>query len=136
MIKVTTKVRVRYSETDQMGYVYYGNYPQYFEVGRVELFRYIGLPYKDIEEYGIMLPVANLSIKYIKPAKYDDELLITTTVKKLPEGARIVFEYEIKNQEDILLTKGDTTLYFMDKNSGKILRCPEQILNIMKPFFE
>lgn len=136
MIKVTTKVRVRYGETDQMGYVYYGNYPQYFEVGRVELFRYIGLPYKDIEEYGIMLPVANLSIKYIKPAKYDDELLITTTVKKLPEGARIVFEYEIKNQEDILLTKGDTTLYFMDKNSGKILRCPEQILNIMKPFFE
>lgn len=136
MIKVTTKVRVRYSETDQMGYVYYGNYPQYFEVGRVELFRYIGLPYKDIEEYGIMLPVADLSIKYIKPAKYDDELLITTTVKKLPEGARIVFEYEIKNQEDILLTKGDTTLYFMDKNSGKILRCPEQILNIMKPFFE
>lgn len=136
MIKVTTKVRVRYSETDQMGYVYYGNYPQYFEVGRVELFRYIGLPYKDIEEYGIMLPVADLSIKYIKPAKYDDELLITTTVKKLPEGARIVFEYEIKNQEDILLTKGETTLYFMDKNSGKILRCPEQILNIMKPFFE
>lgn len=136
MIKVTTKVRVRYSETDQMGYVYYGNYPQYFEVGRVELFRYIGLPYKDIEEYGIMLPVADLSIKYIKPAKYDDELLITTTVKKLPEGARIVFEYEIKNQEDILLTKGDTTLYFMDKNSGKILRCPEQILIIMKPFFE
>lgn len=136
MIKVTTKVRVRYSETDQMGYVYYGNYPQYFEVGRVELFRYIGLPYKDIEEYGIMLPVADLSIKYIKPAKYDDELLITTTVKKIPEGARIVFEYEIKNQEDILLTKGETTLYFMDKNSGKILRCPEQILNIMKPFFE
>ncbi|PQL95099.1 acyl-CoA thioesterase [Apibacter adventoris] len=136
MIKVTTKVRVRYSETDQMGYVYYGNYPQYFEVGRVELFRYIGLPYKDIEEYGIMLPVADLSIKYIKPAKYDDELLITTTVKKIPEGARIVFEYEIKNQEDILLTKGYTTLYFMDKNSGKILRCPEQILNIMKPFFE
>lgn len=136
MIKVTTKVRVRYSETDQMGYVYYGNYPQYFEVGRVELFRYIGLPYKDIEEYGIMLPVADLSIKYIKPAKYDDELLITTIVKKIPEGARIVFEYEIKNQEDILLTKGDTTLYFMDKNSGKILRCPEQILNIMKPFFE
>lgn len=136
MIKVTTKVRVRYGETDQMGYVYYGNYPQYFEVGRVELFRSIGLPYKYIEEMGVMLPVSDLSVKYIKPATYDDELFITTFIKNIPQGARIFFEYEIKNQEGILLTKGDTTLYFMDKKSGKILRCPEQILEIMKPFFE
>lgn len=136
MIKVTTNVRVRYGETDQMGYVYYGNYPQYFEVGRVELFRSIGLPYKDIEEMGVMLPVSDLSVKYIKPAKYDDELFVTTFIKNIPQGARIFFEYEIKNQENILLTIGETTLYFMDKKSGKILRCPEQILKVIKPFFE
>ncbi len=136
MIEVTTKVRVRYGETDQMGYVYYGNYPQYFEVGRVELFRDIGLPYKDIEGFGVMLPVADLSIKYLKPVRYDDELFITTYIKKMPEGVRIFFEYEIKNQEEILLTSGSTTLYFMDKNSGKILRCPQQILEVMKPYFE
>jgi acyl-CoA thioester hydrolase len=105
-------------------------------VGRVELFRYIGLSYKEIEDFGVMLPVADLSVRYVKPALYDDELSITTFVRKLPEGVRIFFEYEIKNQEGELLTTGNTTLYFMDKNTGKILRCPEKIFKIMKPFFE
>ncbi|MDR2123032.1 MAG: acyl-CoA thioesterase [Flavobacteriaceae bacterium] len=136
MIEVTTKVRVRYSETDQMGYVYYGNYPQYFEVGRVELFRHIGMSYKEIEDSGILLPVSDLAVKYVSPARYDDELSITTFVKKLPEGARIFFEYEIKNHEKKLVTTGSTTLYFMDKKTGKILRCPDSILEIMRPFFE
>lgn len=136
MIKVTTKVRVRYGETDQMGYIYYGNYPSYFEVGRVELFRYIGLSYKDIEDSGVMLPVADLSVKYIKPGRYDDELSVTTYINKLPDGVRIFFEYEIRNQDEIVLTTGSTTLYFMDKKTGKILRCPELIKSIMKPFFE
>ncbi|MDR1877331.1 MAG: acyl-CoA thioesterase [Flavobacteriaceae bacterium] len=136
MIEVTAKVRVRYGETDQMGYVYYGNYPQYFEVGRVELFRAIGMSYKEIENFGVMLPVADLSIKYVNPARYDDELSIITFVRKLPEGVRIFFEYEIRNQEGKLLTTGNTTLYFMDKKTGRILRCPESILNLMKPFFE
>ncbi|MDR3273382.1 MAG: acyl-CoA thioesterase [Flavobacteriaceae bacterium] len=136
MIQTTTTVRVRYSETDQMGYVYYGNYPQYFEVGRVELFRSVGLSYREIEDFGVMLPVSDLNIKYLKPAKYDDELFITTSVKKLPDGVRIFFEYEIKNQDGILLTTGAATLYFMDKVSGKVIRCPERILAIMRPYFE
>jgi len=136
MIQTTTTIRVRYSETDQMGYVYYGNYPQYFEVGRVELFRGIGLSYKQIEDFGVMLPVSDLSVKYLKSAKYDDELFITTFVKKLPDGARIFFEYEIKNQERILLTTGTTTLYFVDKALGKVVRCPDWILAVMRPYFE
>ena len=136
MIQTTTTIRVRYSETDQMGYVYYGNYPQYFEVGRVELFRGIGLSYKQIEDFGVMLPVSDLSVKYLKPAKYDDELFITTFVKKLPDGVRIFFEYEIRNKEGVLLTTGTTTLYFVDKALGKVVRCPDWILEVMRPYFE
>lgn len=136
MIKSTTSARVRYGETDQMGYVYYGNYPQFFEVGRVELFRSIGMSYKQIEDFGIFLPVSELHIKYVKPGRYDDELLITTRVKDLPTGVRIFFEYEIHNQNGELLTTGDTTLFFLNKETGKICRCPEKILEIMKPYFE
>jgi len=136
MIQTIPTIRVRYGETDQMGYVYYGNYPQYFEVGRVELFRNIGLSYKQIEDLGVMLPVSDLSIKYLKSAKYDDELFITIFVKELPNGVRIFFEYEIRNQEGVLLTTGTTTLYFADKASGKVVRCPEWILEVMRPYFE
>ena len=85
MIKNETKLRVRYGETDQMGYVYYGNYAQFFEVGRVEWLRELGISYKSLEESKIMLPVINLNINYLKPAKYDDLLTIVTTLKKLPQ---------------------------------------------------
>ena len=82
MIKNQTKIRVRYAETDQMGYVYYGNYAQFFEVGRVEWLRSLGVSYKSLEDSGVMLPVINLNVQYIKPAKYDDLLTITTILSK------------------------------------------------------
>ncbi len=82
MIRNETKLRVRYGETDQMGYVYYGNYAEYFEVGRVEWLRNLGISYKSLEESKIMLPVLHLNINYLKPAKYDDLLTIITTLKK------------------------------------------------------
>jgi acyl-CoA thioester hydrolase len=85
-----TQIRVRYGETDQMGYCYYGNYAQYFEVGRVEALRTVGLSYKELEEQGIMLPVSEFNVKYLSPAFYDDLLTIKTTITKI-KGARLVF---------------------------------------------
>ena len=78
MFKSETKIRVRYAETDQMGYCYYGNYAQYFEVARVEALRSLGVTYKTMEENGIWLPVVDFSINYLQPAYYDEELTILT----------------------------------------------------------
>ena len=94
-----TTVRVRYAETDRMGYVYYGNYPQYYEVGRVEALRQIGTSYKEMEDNGVMLPVYTCNIKYHKSALYDDLLVIKTSIKVLP-AVRISFDYEIYNQNN------------------------------------
>ena len=88
----STKIRVRYGETDQMGYCYYGNYAQYFEVGRVEALREVGLSYKEMETQGIMLPVSEYNVKYLSPAFYDDELIITTKIEEL-KGCRLFFQY-------------------------------------------
>ena len=95
--KFITQTRVRYSETDQMGYCYYGNYAQFLEIGRVEALRHLGFRYKDMEEQGILLPVLDFQIKYISPAKYDDLLTIETTIVAV-EGTRIIFDYQIKNE--------------------------------------
>jgi len=116
LFKSITQVRVRYGETDQMGYCYYGNYAQYFEVGRVEALRSIGVSYKDLESQGVMLPVSDYSVKYILPALYDDVLNITTYVKKV-DGARIFFYYEIFNESEKLLAKAETTLVFVKKSN-------------------
>ena len=102
MYSLETKIRVRYGETDQMGFVYYGVYAQYYEVGRVELLRSLGINYKEMEEEGYMLPVVNFEISYKKAAHYDDELRIKTSIKSLP-STRITFNYETYNTEDILL---------------------------------
>ena len=93
MYSFETNIRVRYGETDQMSFVYYGVYAQYYEVGRVELLRSLGISYKEIEEMGYALPVVRLNINYKKPAYYDDKLRLKTTIKKMP-SARIIFDYE------------------------------------------
>lgn len=90
----TIKIRVRYGETDQMGYVYYGNYAQYFEMGRVEWLRNLGVSYKEMEEHGVMLPVVNLNVNYLKPAKYDNLLTLKTTLIKKP-SAKIGFDFQL-----------------------------------------
>jgi acyl-CoA thioester hydrolase len=130
-----TKIRVRYGETDQMGYVYYGNYPLYYEVARTDMIRKLGWPYKKLEESGIMLPVLSLNVKYIRPAYYDDELTIKTVVKKIP-AARIEFEYEVYNENNELINKGDTTLVFVDMNTMKPTGAPEAFLEDIRPYFE
>jgi len=118
-----TTFRVRYAETDQAGYVYYGNYPKYLEVGRVEAFRKLGIPYKLIEERGIIMPVVTLTIRYFKPAKYDDLITVRTTIREAPH-TRILFEYEIFNEGGLLLTRAETTLAFVSKADRKPCRAP------------
>lgn len=127
MIRNETKIRVRYGETDQMGYVYYGNYAQYFEVGRVEWLRELGTSYKSLEESKIMLPVLNLNVDYLKPAKYDDLLTIITILKKEPL-IKIKFDLEIYNQNNQLLTTGSTTLVFIDMLKNKPTKAPQELL--------
>lgn len=131
MIHTTHTLRVRYGETDPMKYVYYGNYAEYFEVGRVELFRAIGMPYDDIEKRGIWLPVSEYHIKYIKPAFYDELLEIHTLVKKIP-GVRIEFEYEIFNEKKEKITEASTTLFFLDAKLNKVVKCPDFLMNLIE----
>ncbi|WKS94689.1 acyl-CoA thioesterase [Riemerella columbina] len=136
MIKTTHYIRVRYGETDPMKYVYYGNYAEYLEVARVELFREIGISYDEIERRGIWLPVSEFSIKYLKPARYDERLEIRTVIKKKPDGVRIIFDYEIYNPAGEKITQASTTLYFLDAQTHKIIRCPDFLMAMIQPYFE
>jgi acyl-CoA thioester hydrolase len=129
-----TKVRVRYAETDKMGYVYYGNYAVYFEVGRVEALRQLGMSYREMEEKGIMLPVLEFKIKYFKPAYYDDELTIRTTIKEMP-GTRIIFYSESINAKGDVLNQGEVTLVFVNFETAKPCSAPDYFLKMMKPYF-
>jgi acyl-CoA thioester hydrolase len=135
MYEFNTQVRVRYAEADPMNVVYYGNYAQYFEVARVESLRNLGISYKTIEEMGIMLPVVELNIKYLRPAKYDDLLTIKTMIKELPTDHRIQFDQEVYNEEGKLLTIGIVKLYFMDKNLSKRAEMPVFLREKLSPYF-
>lgn len=136
MIYSIFSVRVRYGETDQMGVVYHGNYPAYCEVARIEFFRELGLPYKELEEKGIMLPVIDMSFTFLKSAFFDDLLEIKTILRTLPTGVRLVLDYEIYNQNKLLLSKATITLAFVDKNSKKPVRCPTYMLSRLEELFE
>ena len=127
-------LRVRYAETDQMGFVYHGNYAQYFEVARVESLRTLGFSYAQMERDGVLLPVMEHAHKFLKPAHYDDELTIKTTVPELPL-ARFKFEYEVHNAAGDLLTTGTTTLFFLNKETNRPMRAPQELLDAMKKFF-
>ena len=135
MLSNIIKIRVRYSETDQMSFVYHGNYAQYFEMGRTEWLRELDVTYKNMEESGIMLPVISLNINFMKPAKYDDLLSLKTTLVKKP-SARIEFYYEIRNEKEELLTTGNSTLVFVNMKTNKPMRIPDSILNKVEKFME
>jgi acyl-CoA thioester hydrolase len=136
MYEFNTEVRVRYAEADPMNVVYYGNYAQYFEVGRVESLRNLGISYKGIEDMGIMLPVVELNIKYLRPAKYDDLLTIKSQIKELPTEHKIIFDQEIYNEEGKLLTIGKVKLYFMDSKLGKRASMPAIMLEKLSTYFK
>ena len=120
--------RVRYSETDQMGVVYHGNYAQFLEMGRVEWLRALGITYKSMEEKGVILPVIHLQIDYKKSAKYDDLITVHTLLKNKPL-IKIEFDYKIYNQKEELLASANTVLAFLDKNTNKPIKCPDYILD-------
>ncbi|MBI1836750.1 MAG: acyl-CoA thioesterase [Flavobacteriia bacterium] len=129
----TTQIRVRYGETDQMGYCYYGNYAQYFEVGRVEALRSIGMSYKDMEKSGIMLPVSEFYVKYCKPALYDDHLNIKTVITEL-KGARLFFDYEITNESNEVISTAQTILVFVSKENMKPVLPPNSFVQLIEKY--
>lgn len=130
-----TKLRVRYAETDQMGYCYYGNYAQYFEVGRVEAMRSLGMSYRELEEAGIMLPVIDFSVKYYVPATYDEELTVTTTIEKL-QGAKLSFSYQINNEQGQLVVTAMTTLVFVRSETKRPTKAPENFLKLINQYID
>jgi acyl-CoA thioester hydrolase len=134
MYTTETQVRVRYGESDRMGYAYYGNYPLYYEVGRTEMLRNLGLTYKELEDDGIILPVISLQSNYLAAAFYDDLLTVKTSLNELP-SVRIKFDYEIFNEKGEKLNFGETTLVFTDAKTRKPRRPPEYFLEKVKKFF-
>ena len=127
MKNFSTQIRVRYGETDQMGIVYHGNYATYFEIGRTEWLRNLGISYKELEQQGVMLPVISLSLNFLKSARYDDVLTIIVSLKKKPLD-KIDFDYEIINQNHEKISTGNSVLAFMDMKTNKPIKCPSYIL--------
>ena len=132
MYKHEINIRVRYAETDKMGFVYYGNYATYLEVARVEALRNLGVTYKNLEDSGVLLPVIDYSISYKSPAFYDDNLTIKTSILELPK-VKIKFVYEVLRGEE-LLCNANTTLVFMNENR-KPIRCPESLTHAFNSHF-
>jgi acyl-CoA thioester hydrolase len=128
-------IRVRYAETDQMDVVYYGNYAQYFEVGRVEAIRQLGLTYKNMEADGIILPVVEFTAKYLRPAHYDDLLTIRTSIREMPADHRVTFHQEVFNEQGKLLTVGKVLLYFLKRDTMEKTRMPADLEGRLAPYF-
>ncbi len=126
-------IRVKYGETDRMGYLYYGNYAMYYEVGRVETMRSLGVTYKDMEDSGIALPVLELKSKYIRPALYDEEIRVRTIVRELP-SVRLVLDYELFKDDD-LINIGHTTLVFFDTNRRRPCKAPDYFIEKLTQYF-
>ena len=135
MFTSKTKIRIHYALTDQMGIVYHGHYAQFYEIGRTEAFRSLGYVYKDIEAMGIILPVVDIHSKFLRPAKYDDLITVTTTLREIPVHHKIVFHSEIHNEQNELLNMGDVTLYFMQADGMKKINMLEELKEKLKKYF-
>lgn len=118
-----------------MQYVYYGNYPTYYEVGRVEALRKLGMSYKSLEDSGVMMPVLESNSKYLKPALYDSEITIKVTIPVMPT-ARITFLYELFNEQKELIHTGETTLAFVNMTTNRPTRMPMKMHDLLRPFFD
>ena len=134
MIESETKIRIRYSETDRMGYAYYGNYATYFEVARVETLRKTGISYRELEDDGVILPVLEFKIKYYKPAYYDDEITIKTIITDMPK-IRFYFKYKTYNEKGDLLNEAETTLVFVSKKTNKPIPIPDHLKAMIEKEF-
>jgi acyl-CoA thioester hydrolase len=136
MFTSKTQIRIHYALTDQMNVVYHVNYIQFYEIGRTEALRSLGLTYKQVEATGVIMPVTEVHSKFIRPALYDDLITVVTTVKEMPLHHKIVFHSEIFNEKNQLLNVGDVTLYFMDAKTMKRVSMPEMIKEKLIKYFD
>ena len=128
------KIKVRYCETDQMGLVHHGSYINYFEEARISWISNLGFSYSEMEKSGIILPVSKLNVSYLRPAYFDDELVVNVELAELPTS-RLIFNYTIKNKEEVVVT-GTTVLAFLKKETKKPVRCPDYMLEKVTPLFK
>ena len=136
MLKHKTNIRVRYGDTDQMQYAYYGKYPEYFEVGRAEMMRELNLTYRMIEENGYMMPVYSIHIDYKNPAFYDELLEVESLVRKLP-NLKVHIDHKVRSTErNVLICEGYVELVFVNRETKKVCRPPEFFLKVIQPFFD
>lgn len=136
MFSFDTPVRVRYADTDQMHVVYHAKFIEYFESGRTESIRSLGVTYKEIEEWGLVMPVVRVQCDFLRPGRYDDLLTVRTILREMPEGHRIQFEQEVYNESSKLLCKGSILLYFLERETNNKVDIPQHLIEKLKPFFE
>ena len=134
MKNFSIKIKVRYCETDQMGLVHHGSYINYFEEARISWISNLGFSYSEMEKSGIILPVSKLNVSYLRPAYFDDELVVNVELAE-PPTSRLIFNYTIKNKEEVVVT-GITVLAFLNKETKKPVRCPDYMLEKVTPLFK
>jgi len=135
MFQHEIQVRVRYAETDQMGYVYHAHYATYFEVARVETMRAVGFSYKKMEDEGVMMLVLELKNQFKSPGRYDELLTVRISIPKMPT-LKILFKYEVIGEDGRQVGLGETTLVFVNKNTGRPIRMPKELVELLVPYFE
>lgn len=135
MFIATTQIRIHYALTDQMGIVYHGHYAQFFEIGRAEAIRQLGFTYKEIEAMGIIMPVVDLKMKFLRPVKYDELITVRITLREIHLHHKVVFHSEVLNEADQLCTVGEVTLYFMEADSMKRCEMPKALQDKLFPYF-
>jgi acyl-CoA thioester hydrolase len=136
MLSSKTQIRIHYGLTDQMGVVYHGRYAEFYEIGRTEALRRLGLTYKEVEAAGVMMVVTEIHSKFLRPAVYDDLITVVTTLKEMPAHHKIVFHSEIFNEQNQLLNVGEVSLYFLDAATRKRCVMPENMKEKVSPFFK
>jgi acyl-CoA thioester hydrolase len=136
MLSSKTQIRIHYGLTDQMGVVYHGRYAEFYEIGRTEALRRLGLTYKEVEAAGVMMVVTEIHSKFLRPAVYDDLITVVTTLKEMPAHHKIVFHSEIFNEQNQLLNVGEVSLYFLDAATRKRCAMPENMKEKVSPFFK
>ncbi len=133
MKKFSMQIKVRYCETDQMGLVHHGSYVNYFEEARISWISNLGFSYGEMEKSGIILPVSKLNINYLRPAYFENDLVVNVELAELPTS-RLIFNYTITNKDEVVVT-GTTVLAFLNKETKKPVRCPDYMLEKVIPLF-
>ena len=134
MKNFSIEIKVRYCETDQMGLVHHGSYINYFEEARIAWISNLGFSYSEMEKSGIILPVSKINVIYLRPAYFDDDLLVSVEIAELPTS-RLIFNYTIKKEEEVIVT-GTTVLAFLNKETKKPVKCPDYMLEKVTPLFK